>query len=214
MKAKFDSLWKSRFVGSFVSLLAFIFLAPILISIFDNLIVLEVIYLFIVATSLYAIKQHKRQMYLGSALAVIGIIFKSFNYVGGHENIATVGHLALFLFYLIFIKAILADLLTLHGTSTDSICEAVVGYLMVGAAFAELYRVVNLFSPEAFAGLEGAEGLTYFSLVTLTTLGYGDIYPVTSVTRSLVILESVTGTFYMAVLVSHLVTGISRNHRR
>lgn len=211
---RFESLWKSRFIGSFASLLAFIFVAPIILSFYDNLIVLEVMYIFIIGTSLYAIKQNKQQMYLGFAFAVIGIMFKSFNYVEGQENLALIGYASMFFFYLIFIKAILADLLTLEKTTTDSLCAAVVGYLMVGAAFAELYRIVNQVSPSAFSGLDGPGGLSYFSIVTLTTLGYGDILPSSQVTKSLVILEAVTGVFYMAVLVSHLVSGISQNRRK
>lgn len=211
---RFESLWKSRFIGSFASLLAFIFVAPIILSFYDRVIILEVMYIFIIGTSLYAIKRDKRQMYLGLAFAIIGMLFKSFNYVEGQENMALVGYMSMFLFYLIFIKAILFDLLTLEKTTTDSLCAAVVGYLMIGAAFAEVYRVVNQLSTDAFIGLGSPEGLSYFSIVTLTTMGYGDILPNSQVTKSLVILEAVTGVFYMAVLVSHLVSGISHNRRR
>ena len=49
--------------------------------------------------------------------------------------------------------------------------------------------------------------LLYFSLVTLSTLGYGDISPVTPTTRILSALEAVTGTLYLAVFISSLVSG-------
>ena len=45
----------------------------------------------------------------------------------------------------------------------------------------------------------------YYSFVTLTTLGYGDITPLTQTTRSLAILEAITGVFYTTVLVARLV---------
>ena len=46
---------------------------------------------------------------------------------------------------------------------------------------------------------------TYFSFVTLTTLGYGDISPVTPVARFLVYMEAIVGVFYMAILVASLI---------
>lgn len=52
--------------------------------------------------------------------------------------------------------------------------------------------------------------MTYFSFVTLATLGYGDISPLTPVAQSLVILEAVTGMFYMAVVVASLIGGLKR----
>jgi voltage-gated potassium channel Kch len=51
----------------------------------------------------------------------------------------------------------------------------------------------------------------YFSFVTLTTLGYGDISPATRLAEVTVILESITGLFYMAIIVASLIVGIKRN---
>ncbi|MCP4237541.1 MAG: two pore domain potassium channel family protein [Aestuariibacter sp.] len=48
-------------------------------------------------------------------------------------------------------------------------------------------------------------GLTYYSFVTLTTLGYGDISPVTPIARFLVFMEAIVGVFYMAILVASLI---------
>lgn len=64
----------------------------------------------------------------------------------------------------------------------------------------------------ATAGFESHQGLAlawrhlYFSFVTLTTLGYGDILPLTEYAEMLVVLESVPGQFYLAVLVAGLVS--------
>jgi voltage-gated potassium channel Kch len=54
--------------------------------------------------------------------------------------------------------------------------------------------------------------MTYFSFVTLTTLGYGDISPVTPVAQVLVVLEAVTGMFYIAIIVASLI-GAAMRHR-
>jgi hypothetical protein len=64
-------------------------------------------------------------------------------------------------------------------------------------------------SPESFKGAVGREfvfgELLYFSLVTIATLGYGDIVPVTNTARTIAVLEAVVGQFYVAVIVAVLV---------
>jgi hypothetical protein len=57
------------------------------------------------------------------------------------------------------------------------------------------------------------EDLLYFSFVTLTTTGYGDIAPVTAHARSLAILEQLAGTFYIAILIARL-TGLYQGGER
>jgi hypothetical protein len=87
-------------------------------------------------------------------------------------------------------------------------------YLTFGLTFVALYGVVSLNVPEAFKGLEPlrtnyfaiAGNLIYFSFVTLTTVGYGDIVPVHPYARGLANLEAVIGQLYPATLLARLVT--------
>jgi hypothetical protein len=67
-------------------------------------------------------------------------------------------------------------------------------------------------APGSFGGLPPAAGgphahflLTYFSFVTLTTVGYGDITPAGDTARALAMIEAVAGQFYLAVLIAELV---------
>ncbi|MCB1764424.1 MAG: two pore domain potassium channel family protein, partial [Gammaproteobacteria bacterium] len=65
-------------------------------------------------------------------------------------------------------------------------------------------------APQALHGVEIVDGvsdfphLLYFSYVTLTTLGYGDVTPAIPLTRTLAYLEAITGTFYLAIVVASL----------
>jgi len=86
----------------------------------------------------------------------------------------------------------------------------VAAYLLLGLAWAGAYEWVALRDPSAFAGAIGASGggdgpWIYYSLVTLTTMGYGDILPVSPVARSLAVAEAFTGQLYLAILISRLV---------
>jgi len=91
-------------------------------------------------------------------------------------------------------------------------------YLILGFIWAILYTFLIQLSPEAIRGVEpenwiySLSTMTYFSFVTLTTLGYGDISPVTPIAKVLVILEAVTGMFYFAIVVASLI-GAARNKK-
>jgi hypothetical protein len=73
-------------------------------------------------------------------------------------------------------------------------------------------------SPKLVTGGEVARPLphvlTYFSFVTLTTVGYGDISPVSSATRTFAWIEAITGQFYLAVIVAGLVSLLVAKGRR
>jgi hypothetical protein len=95
-------------------------------------------------------------------------------------------------------------------SSTQRIAGAVNIYLLLGLIFARLYQVVDFMVPGSFRFPEGEvlniSGLAYFSFVTLATLGYGDITPVSVVARDLAVLEAVTGQLYLVILISRLVS--------
>lgn len=124
---------------------------------------------------------------------------------------------ALFLFYVIWIalKALYADPTVTLETVLASLCV----YLLLAIAWSNLYSLIEALHPGAFrvgpagldasnlmrVGIEGSLHPTYFSLVTISTLGYGDIVPVTPAGRMLASLEAVVGQLYLAVLVARLV---------
>jgi voltage-gated potassium channel Kch len=74
-----------------------------------------------------------------------------------------------------------------------------------------LYLIILVFDPDAFNGIEiaswqeGFAKIAYYSFVTLTTLGYGDISPKTPVAQFFVYMEAIAGVFYMAIVVSSIV---------
>jgi len=100
----------------------------------------------------------------------------------------------------------------------ETICMAVSCYLLLGLNWAFLYIIIFQLHPEAFAGLTVANPghpmdiqpifpvLGYFSLTTLSTIGFGDITPVTLQARYAAVAEGITGQFYMAILVARLVS--------
>ncbi len=99
----------------------------------------------------------------------------------------------------------------LHTTQVTSsvIAEAFIGYLIIAIAFSQIYWILNELVVNAFnqeiAPAQSAEFL-YFSMITLTTTGYGGVAPVNPFVRVIAALESMTGIFYVAVVVARLVS--------
>lgn len=96
---------------------------------------------------------------------------------------------------------------------------AVVVYLNLATIFASAYRLIGHLNPEAFnalvSGHSGELGsMLYFSLVTLTTTGYGDITPIDPFARGLANMEAVLGQFYLAITIARLVALEIADRRR
>lgn len=105
-----------------------------------------------------------------------------------------------------------------HGkVNTNKVIGSVALFLLLGLMWAIVYLIIIEYSPQAFTGLEAItwgenfSNAAYFSFVTLTTLGYGDISPITPLAQVVVYLEAIVGVFYMAIVVSSLVSANIEN---
>lgn len=92
---------------------------------------------------------------------------------------------------------------------TEVILAATALYLILGSVFAAIYGLIFWFDPGAFTsatgGAVGWQQLLYYSYVTLTTLGYGDVLPVGHVAQSVAAFQAIAGTLYTVLLLSRLV---------
>ncbi|QQL45408.1 potassium channel family protein [Sulfuriroseicoccus oceanibius] len=121
--------------------------------------------------------------------------------------------LALFvLFYALLIYAFCSQLVQIRRVTKEVIAGALCLYVIIGLFWGAMYNLTYALDSESFAGnlLESAGDQTihcfnYFSMVTLTTLGYGDITPQTQGAAALCQMEAVVGQFFTAVLVAWLV---------
>lgn len=99
------------------------------------------------------------------------------------------------------------------GTATfDRILGAITLYILIGVVWSEAYQLISIYDPGAYAGIPRGDmpadrsTWLYFSFVTLTTVGYGDITPVAHAARSLAILEALIGQLYPAIVLARLVS--------
>lgn len=118
---------------------------------------------------------------------------------------------ALFGFLLVAITFTLKQVAFSTEITLNRLVGAVCVYLLLGTIWAVAYSLVDVVSPGSFTGFAPQDGLgwdsewLYFSFVTMTTLGYGDITPVSATAKFLAYSQAVFGQFYIAVLVAGLV---------
>lgn len=114
-----------------------------------------------------------------------------------------------FFFYCAWL--ILKSLFDEKEVTADMLCGAVIAYLLLGIGWTGLYAFIMIVDPGAFSisfvdGDHGTGGvLLYYSFVTLTTLGYGDILPLSELARTAAFLEAVAGVMFASIFVAALV---------
>jgi voltage-gated potassium channel len=132
------------------------------------------------------------------------------------KALAAAFHLVAAVFLVFAIATLLREIHNDEKVSADSIYGAFCGYLLLGLIFGNLYGLVEWLKPGSFSGgdnitsqLQNHEQrhflLVYFSFVTLTSVGYGDITPASDAARGLAVVEALCGQFYLAVLIGELI---------
>jgi len=124
-------------------------------------------------------------------------------------------------FMVILTLVILSKVFSESGTvNMQRVLGAIAAYLLFGLTWSVLYGLLAQILPHAFShtaagamySADDQATITYFSFVTLTTLGYGDITPTHEITRMFAIMEALTGQLYPATLLARLVS-LEVSHR-
>jgi hypothetical protein len=104
-----------------------------------------------------------------------------------------------------------------RGVSLNTMFGVLCVYLLIGSLFAFVYGVISSIGSQAFFAQGGdADSTTnflYFSFVTITTVGYGDLTAASNLGRSLAIAEALTGQIYLVTVVAAIVGGLGRRRR-
>jgi len=137
--------------------------------------------------------------------------------IEGGEYLLNVYHLGMvqlatmLAFVILTISICCRQVLFTGAVDSNKIIGAICIYLLMGMAWALAYLLVEFMFPGSIPNLayehwrSGIQEALYFSYITLTTLGYGDISPVQPVARYLVYMQAITGQFYVAIVVASLI---------
>jgi hypothetical protein len=113
-------------------------------------------------------------------------------------------------FFLLTIIIIIGKISSMKVVTADTVKGGISVYILIGLLWSIFYMMLALYDPAAFANLSSDSRrasfeLFYYSFTTLTTLGYGDISPLSVYAKTLAILEAITGPVYLAIFIAQLV---------
>ncbi len=169
------------------------------------------------ALAIIAIADRKSSFIVGVILGVPAIIFSflttmEMGWLGASETGDLVSfYVASSLFFAYVIFCLFKFIFKKKIVSANKLLASICIYFLLAAFWATLYGLIYILVPESFdfhgsGQLEGTkDDFMYFSIVTITTLGYGDITPLSAQARSAASMEALTGQIYLTVLVARLV---------
>lgn len=173
-----------------------------------------VLALLILCMSSSIVGVHRKQTFYRSwyavmiTVAVISGVFSLFD----DYDLSLVTLFSLLFFVLAQTYSALKQVMMPTKVTLNQIVGSICVYLLFGLSFAFIYLIQLELFEDPFNGLEAKPWLDnlfdviYFSFITLTTVGYGDISPALAIPRFFVFLESITGSFYLAIMVASLVS--------
>jgi hypothetical protein len=194
-------------------------LVPILNRFTPARIFLDILLTAITIFMVYTISHKKGQVIVGLLLAIVMLASLWLQYVYPNIGIAAIGMIAGVLFTAVVITNIMIFMFQSEGVNKETIYAAILLYLLIGLMWAFIYTFLELVDPASFnIDLSRPEGyllvFQYFSFVTITTLGYGDVTPVTEVAKAFAVLEAVVGQLYLVIIVAWLVGTYKSNKNR
>ncbi len=208
-----------RFGSLLAALLALMVVTPFLPESPFQLPLVSVLFSALLIASVYAVSQHRRVLVVGLVLATPTLVLEWITNVRDPLALRVIDHAASVVFLSFVIAVLLSRILRQQDVTTDTIYGGICVYLLAGVAWAYGYDLIETVIPGSFrfgegplpdgfsalAQAERSRRFFFFSFVTLTTLGYGDITPVTHQARAIAILEAVVGPLFLAVFIARLV---------
>lgn len=217
---------RHRLLIFLISILALMLILPFVHENFKGyLTVMEFFFSVLLIAGIYIVSANRKLLTVAILLGLLTFTIIWFNIILQSRDLLIFSIILEIIFFTLTTGAILSHILTYKRVTADKIYGAICGYLLIGIIWALIYTALENFNPGSFAFTHGLSSIyhspisypfyfahfLYFSLVTLTTLGYGDITPLNSAARMLSSLEAVIGQLYIAVLIARLV-GLHISH--
>lgn len=181
----------------------------------------------LVLTTAVIVNSHQRWIFWVTLVigvgSVAGIAYSAYS---GSEFVRVVSEIAGLVLLSLTTLVMVNSLLRVDIVSQDIVIGGICVYLLIGICFALSFIIMTDLNPGTL--LQGGEPmvrsladssthattLLYFSFVTLTTLGYGDVTPVSEMARMFAVGEAITGQLYLAIFVARLVALYAMSSRR
>ncbi len=207
-----------RFRALFAALLLLLAAVPLTVtdSLSDPFLALALS--LVIIAGLMAMRSERKLLLLALLLGVPAVLVRWIAMLFPDQTPAVFGFLFPIFFLSFFVLFLLRTVITADRITEDTIAGALSVYLLLGFVWSLIYQWLVLIEPGSFhasadllaSGALDRMDLLYYSFITLATVGYGDITPVTPLAQSFAYAEAVTGVLYVAVLVARLVSAYRR----
>jgi hypothetical protein len=205
---------KNNFVYLFFSLIILLFSAATVAEVQESL--MEDVFFFVILLMLLAsIKSLKTDVtfkWLIYALIISFIVLTILGEIFPHHLYPYFILLTLLIFFIGAFATAAKQVLFVGDVDSNKIIGSLTLYILLGLIWATIYLIILLLDPQSFSGIETGNWqqifsrVAYYSFVTLTTLGYGDILPTNHIAEFFVSMEAIVGVFYMAIIVASLIS--------
>ena len=205
---KYEFLLAAQILLSFVS--------PLFSSYSYSRSIIDIAISVVFFSAIYVVSNSRKHFIIGMVLMLPTLLLIWGVNFYGNETLEFIPLIGSILFFCYIAVLILVDIFRSEMVTLDIIAAGITVYLFFGNICGFIYAIIGHVDPNAFNipaataaylgdNLVNVSSAMYFSFVTLTTLGYGDITPVNDFARSLAFLEAAMGQIYLTVLIASLV---------
>lgn len=197
---------KSRFIYILFAIMLVLLVNPLIRNMGEKgWFIATLLLVLIPIASLYAFAKERKHAIIIISFGAPFVILDAINMFITNRSLLIMEYGFAVILYCYVIILLLKYVLTQRVITPDMIYGAISIYLLIGFMWAGVYVILEVISPDSFSGLSGLIDLAYFSFVTLTSLGYGDVAPVSTLCKRIAILEAAAGAIFIAVIIALIV---------
>ena len=203
-------LRRNRFSFLLISIVFFMILRPFVEDLVGLSFLMEIFVTAILLSGIYAVSEDRVSLVFALLTGLPALLTNWSFQLLKTPSLLLIHHICAGLFFGVATIIIIRHLVNQKEITVDLIWGAVCGYFLLGFMWGDIFSLLETIQPGSFnlreqGGVPDIDSLIYFSFVTLATLGYGDIVPLTEKAASLSIIETIMGQMYLVVNIAALV---------
>lgn len=204
-----------RYGSLLIAIIALMILQPTVNTVAGKYL-LEAMFIVVLIAGLRAIEIKKSILHFEVVLLLISLLLNLAGIILVNDELFFLGIAGRAIFLLLVALTILLDLFRGRKVDGDTLAGAVCVYFLIALIWGYCFLLLEFIVPGSFSFTQGESRMQlwmsqeffsffYFSLVTMTTVGYGDMSPVTTEARTFAAMEAIIGQLYLTILVARLV---------
>jgi hypothetical protein len=208
LRLPFTQVRIGRFLFLLIAIVLMFVLRPFLEGFIQIYYLMDIFFTVIYLSAVYAVSQKRGIFIFAIFIALLTVVLLWLSRLTDIPSFGIAGNIIGSLFFAFTVIMILGYLFREDKITGDIIMGAICVYFLMGLIWAFVFSTMEMLQPGSFKMAQGQfsqPAFTYYSYVTLTTLGYGDITPISAPARSLALLEAIAGQLYIAILIARLV---------